>query len=147
MQNYLTNIYLADDDPDDVCFFKYALENLEQDFKLNVALDGAELVEQLQNAKAPPDIILLDINMPRMNGLEALRKLREMPLLHSTPIIVYSTSNSEMNANEALLCGANSYLIKPSDINALQKIILKILTFNWSSFAIPKQIGEFVLRA
>ena len=147
MQNYLTNIYLADDDSDDVSFFKYALDNLGHDFKLNVASDGAELVEQLQSAKVPPDIILLDKNMPRMNGLEALRKLREMPLLQSTPIIIYSTSNSEMNAHEALLCGANSYLIKPSDINALQKIIRKVLTFNWSSFAIPKQIDEFVLRA
>ena len=110
-------------------------------------MDGAELVEQLQSANAPTDIILLDINMPRMNGLEALRKLRQMPLLQSTPLIVYSTSNSEMNANEALLSGANSYLIKPSDINALQKIIRKVLTFNWSSFVIPKQIDEFVLRA
>ena len=95
-------IVLADDDPDDVMLAREALEEsrLLNDFRS--VSDGAELLDYLRQegaftaASAPrPDLVLLDLNMPRMGGLEALRAIKEDPSLRGLPIVVLTTSDAE----------------------------------------------------
>lgn len=141
----IKNIYLPEDDQDDVFFFRYALQKIHPDYKLTVASDGHNLLEKLQSAPARPDLIFMDINMPVLNGLEALERLKTMPSLRATPIIVYSTSKNDTDILKAYKNGASSYLVKPLDIGSLEVLIAKVLSLDWKHYPKQKELCDFVL--
>lgn len=147
MRTYLRNIYLADDDRDDVDFFEYTLMKICPECKLTIAHNGEELVNKLQNVTIPPDLVFIDINMPLLSGLEALEKIKEFNFIKTTPIIVYSTSANEADVRKALEIGATSYVVKPPDIDKLSNLIEKILSLDWQSYVTPIDINEFILKA
>jgi len=144
MKYAIQNIYLAEDDMDDVYFFRLILSKLKLNCNLIVANDGHELLCKLKNSPSDPDIILIDINMPVMNGLETLDKIKKNPKLHSVPVIIYSTSQNLTDVEKAFKCGASSYLIKPFDLESLEKLIAKVLSYDWKQY-IPNKISEFVI--
>ena len=117
MTHPITSILLTDDDPDDQLLFETALETVGRSVVFLVANDGIDALEQLRSAQTFPNIIFLDVNMPRMNGIDCLKELKADPVLRSIPVVMYSTSS--YYRGECLSIGAVDYIEKPSDYNRL----------------------------
>lgn len=119
------NLLLADDDEDDCDFFKEALEELRIPFSLKTVNDGVQLMEFLRNVPAEniPDILFLDLNMPRKNGTECLSEIKQNPKLQYLPVIIFSTSLDTNIVNIMYEGGAAYYIRKPGDYTKLKKVI------------------------
>lgn len=140
------NIYLSDDDADDRDFFTEAVYEISKDHKLTLSINGAELIEQLQRPPVPlPDIIFLDINMPRKDGIQSLDEIRKNELTENIPVVMYSTSANPDHINKAHKLGANFYFVKPSDYKSLKQRIAAVLAIDWSRQAFPVDSSQFVL--
>lgn len=135
--DYPKNIFLADDDCDDVDFFTTALKDIPLNYELNVACDGKELIEKLSRTDKTPDIIFIDVNMPRMNGIDALSVIRNETPFTEIPVIVYSTSANETFIKKAYEAGASYYFTKPIDIKKLRDRIHNFLTMDWKKSETP----------
>jgi CheY-like chemotaxis protein len=111
----ILNILLVEDDHVDVMNVKRAFERNRITNPLFVAADGIEALEMLRGGKVPDTrrMVLLDLNMPRMNGIEFLRELRRDPDLQHTPVVVLTTSNDERDKMEAYNFNVAGYLLKP----------------------------------
>ncbi|MCB1740736.1 MAG: response regulator [Gammaproteobacteria bacterium] len=132
-------ILLVEDDPVDVRLMQRAMQGGDIQKHLHVARDGVEglrfLRREGEHANAPkPDLILLDLNMPRMGGLEFLQELQAEPELTRAPVIVLTTSASDEDIISAYSLNANCYITKPADFTAFAEIIRTIETF-WLSMA------------
>jgi len=126
MENDPLLILLADDDEDDRRLFTEAFSELEIKTTVVTVNNGVELMHRLQE-KEPllPHILFLDLNMPRKNGLECLIEIRSNEALRNISIAIYSTSNNEKDIEETFRNGANIYITKPSDFNALKQVLEK----------------------
>jgi CheY-like chemotaxis protein len=121
-------ILLADDDLDDCLFFQNALKELHLSTNLTIVNDGTELMNYLKtNISNIPDVLFLDINMPRKNGLECLYEIRKEVIFIDLPIIIFSTSNSRDKINQVFRTGGHVYIRKPADFNQLKQLILNAL--------------------
>lgn len=126
------NILYIDDDPEDIEVFREALISTDPMSVLHAASDGVEAFRVLGNLELLPDLIFLDINMPRMNGREFLHRIKQTVGLSSIPVIMYSTT-SQKNEIEALKnAGAYDFIIKPNNFEKLQTI-LRTLHMQWRS--------------
>lgn len=139
-------ILLADDDTDDRFFFSKALQTLPIPTHLEVVMDGIKLMEYLhKNAERLPDVLFLDINMPRKNGSECLIEIKEDEKLKELPVVMYSTSLHTDIADLLYKWGAHFYVQK-TDFKELKKILLHILTLMAEKkFARPSR-AEFVVH-
>lgn len=136
-------ILLADDDEDDIILFREAVDELDHDLTLAVAEDGQELMSKLSE-DPKPDIIFLDLNMPRKNGLECLAEIRSNPLLDKTAVVIYSTSSRKKDIDDTRNLGANIYFIKPSSYETLVSKLNEILIMKWEKYATPVSADIFV---
>jgi CheY-like chemotaxis protein len=111
----LLNILLVEDDEVDVMNVRRAFQKNHITNPLFVAANGVEALEQLRGGEIPRDrrLVLLDLNMPQMNGIELLRELRRDPELRVTPVVVLTTSNDERDRIEAYDLNVAGYLLKP----------------------------------
>jgi CheY-like chemotaxis protein len=109
------NILLVEDDEIDVMTVRRAFRKNNITNPLKVAGDGIEALEMLRSGEIPPEnrIILLDINMPRMDGIEFLRELRADPALRSTTVVVLTTSNEDRDRIHAYELNVAGYILKP----------------------------------
>ncbi|HTI38883.1 MAG TPA: response regulator [Vicinamibacterales bacterium] len=109
------NILLVEDDQVDIMNVRRAFEKNRIANPLFVASDGIEALGMLRDGRVPRQrrIVLLDLNMPRMTGIEFLRELRKDPVLHHTPVVVLTTSNDERDKVEAYNLNVAGYLLKP----------------------------------
>jgi len=124
MKSNILKILLADDDHDDCMFFKKALEELDPSAKLEFVNDGDLLMIYLEKPlQELPDVIFLDINMPRKNGIECLSELKKNEKLKNIPVVMFSTSNSWETINSLFKSGAQIYIHKPSDFSQLKQVI------------------------
>jgi CheY-like chemotaxis protein len=105
-------ILVAEDNEDDYLLMRDAIEENELHAELEWVKDGVELMARLQAAPYP-ELIILDLKMPRKNGIEALQEIKADPKLKLIPIIVFSTSNAETDIKTCYELGANSYIQKP----------------------------------
>lgn len=122
------NILLADDDLDDCEFFQNALKELPISTHLTIVYDGTELMDFLNsNTKNIPDVLFLDINMPRKNGMECLCEIRNELRFIDLPIIMFSTSNSQDKIKQVFRIGGHVYIRKPADFGQLKQLILNAL--------------------
>ncbi len=122
------NILHADDDVDDCYFFKNALDQLQISASYKSVQNGEELMLLLTNETIElPDILFLDINMPRKDGFECLVDIKNNIRLKNLPIIMLSTSNSKDNISLTFKNGAHLYIHKPSDFSQLKQVILHAL--------------------
>ncbi len=118
------NILLADDDADDCFFFKTALEKLQPSAQLTTVHDGEELMKFLsQNPEQLPDVLFLDINMPRKNGIECLSEIKHNAKLKNIPVVMFSTNKSQDTMSKLFKGGANIYITKPADFTELVQLI------------------------
>ena len=107
------NILLLEDDKIEVMKFERTLVTLESEHNLQVANNGEEAIQLLNNAEELPDLILLDLNMPKLNGIEFLTMIKSDPKLNHIPTVILTTS---INKNDLLECyrlGIAGYITKP----------------------------------
>lgn len=129
MERKPINIMLVDDDASDRMVFRDALEALEILTIIQTQNNGQQLMAYLAtNIAHLPDIIFLDLNMPRKNGLECLKEIRSNDRFKAISIIIYSTSASENDINETFLNGANVYIKKPNNFDILKQVLDKAVT-------------------
>ncbi len=136
------DILLVEDDPGDELLTREAFENAKISNTLHVARDGVEALEYLRqegpHADAPlPDLILLDLNLPRMDGREVLAQIKADPRLLSIPVVVLTTSEAEADIDASYHLYANAYLTKPVDLDAFAKVISKIEGFYLTVVKLP----------
>lgn len=139
------NILIADDDADDRMLMKEALEENQLMNKLSFVEDGAELMDYLykkgkflMQETFRPGLILLDLNMHRIDGREALRLIKSDPSLRRIPVIVLTTSTSEEDISKSYDLGVNSYISKPSKFTDLVKIARQIGSYWFRTVELPK---------
>ena len=132
------NILLVEDDQVDVMNVKRAFEKNRITNPLFVAGDGIEGLQMLRDGTVPGDrrLVLLDLNMPRMNGIEFLRELRRDADLQHTPVVVLTTSNDERDKIEAYNLNVAGYLLKPvTFVNFVE--VMAALNKYWSLVELP----------
>lgn len=118
-------ILLADDDDDDTMLFLEAAEKLSSKIKVSIASDGQLLLSSLESS-SKPDIIFLDLNMPKKSGLECLKSIRSNPKYDNIPVIIYSTSQNKKDIDTCYKEGANYYVVKPYDFDDIVFILKKL---------------------
>ena len=141
------NICLADDDEDDRLFFTEAFDELKINTKVQTFNDGVALMDYLNNDDSIlPNVLFLDLNMPRKNGVECLLEIKENERFNDIAIAIYSTSSSEEHIEETFINGANIYIKKPNDFEKLKKILSEIVTINWQYHTSGLNKENFLMR-
>lgn len=121
------NLLLIDDDIDDHDILRMALKKVDSSIVIHYAHDGVEALNKLKELFPDPNLILLDLNMPRMNGKQCLQAIRENAQYGNTPIYIYSTSVMPEVIAEIKKMGANGYIEKPADITTLIGVLKDLL--------------------
>jgi len=121
-------ILLADDDADDCLLFKDALGELPLVTKLSTVANGEQLMEVLNQIDPLPDLLFLDLNMPRKNGFGCLLEIKQNGRLESLPVIILSTSVEENMVNLLYENGAEYYICKPNEFSELVSVIRIVLS-------------------
>ncbi len=124
-------ILLVEDEDSDVFFMRLAMEEAGVDCPLAVAVDGEEAIAYLRGegkfadrAKFPkPQLVLLDLRLPKVPGLDVLKWMREQPSFKLLPVIICSASNQDADVEAAYGLGANSYIVKPTRPSELVEIV------------------------
>ncbi len=129
-----TVILLVDDDPGDVMLTKRAFQECDSLHRLHVASDGVEALSFLKNegsyATAPrPDLIVLDLNMPRMDGRETLSEIKQDQALRSIPVVVLTTSDAHQDVFSCYDCQASCFITKPSSLQQFTSAVRSINDF------------------
>ncbi len=146
--NHLTkNIFIADDDSDDLILFEDALREVCKDSLLTMAKDGQQLMQILdETVPPPPDVIFLDLNMPRKNGFECLDEIKHSSKLKNIPIVIFSTSDQPEAVNRVYEQGAHHFLKKPSSFILLKEAIQILLAIDWAKQSEQPTKDKFVLH-
>jgi two-component system, chemotaxis family, response regulator Rcp1 len=142
------NVLLVEDSPGDVRLTQEAFRDANRTIRLHVAVDGVEamafLRRQGSHGNAPrPDFILLDLNLPRLDGREVLGQIKSDPLLRDIPTVILTTSEAEADIVKSYRLRANSYLAKPIQLSAFENLVKSINEF-WlvnSKLPSPRSFG------
>lgn len=126
----LTNVLLADDDPDDSMIFKEVLSAINPSIKLDVVTDGLALLSHLQYLV--PDILFIDLEMPYKNGLQCLVDIRQNATLEGLPVVVFSSTTRPANIQTAYEMGGHLFLVKSPFYDELKSSIEAILLLDWT---------------
>ncbi len=132
--NKTADILLIEDNPGDVLLIKEAFRTAQFKYNLHIAKDGDEALKMLGQQGIfdnfpKPDLILLDLNLPKVDGREVLEKLKSDMTLKDIPVIVLSGSDAEADITTSYDLHANSYVIKPDNFDDLKEIIVSIENF------------------
>jgi CheY-like chemotaxis protein len=136
-------IVLADDDEDDRELIRDALRDPALEAQMQFVADGQELLDYLRRSSRTstdtprPAIILLDLNMPRMDGREALAEIKADPALRTIPVIVLTTSTSELDVHHAYGLGASSYITKPVTHDTLTEVMEAVAEYWFETVELP----------
>ena len=123
------NILLADDNLDDCLLFKEPLEELPVTSNLSLVHDGDQLMEQLTTKGTKlPDVLFLDLYMPRKNGFASLGAIKRNSDLQKLPVIIISTVSEQESIKNVFRDAAHYYICKPSNFSLLKKVIYETLT-------------------
>lgn len=140
------NILLADDDKDDRLFFGLALDFLTIPTRLATVVDGEKLMDYLaENVHQLPDVLFLDMNMPRKNGFECLSEIKDHKKLKKLPVIIFSTSFEQEVVNLLFKNGAQYFMRKPAEFSQLKKIIQQTVTLITQKNTLQPAREDFVL--
>jgi CheY-like chemotaxis protein len=138
------SILLADDDPDDQLLVERAFLSAHLTADLHFVNDGKALLDYLchraghcEETSPRPGLILLDLNMPKTDGREALREIKAHPGLKHIPVIVLTTSNREEDISQCYSMGASSYIVKPAAFSELVEVIKMIETYWFQTVELP----------
>ncbi len=139
------DLLLVEDNPGDVRLTQEALRETTIPVHLSVATDGVEAIDFLRRRgkfrEAPrPELILLDLNLPRKSGREVLSEIKGDPVLRSIPVVVMTTSTAEQDINKAYALNANCYITKPLDLDQFLSVIRSIEDFWLTRATLPRSI-------
>lgn len=139
-----TTILLVEDNPGDARLIQEALKDSKLPNIVHHAKDGVEALAFLQkdepHADAPrPDLILLDLNMPRMNGLELLKRIKNDPFLRRIPVVVLTISKSEEDIISSYNLHANCFISKPVDLDQFSGILQAINDYWFDMVRLPPE--------
>jgi CheY-like chemotaxis protein len=137
------DLLLVEDNPGDVRLTQEALKTCPVNVNLNVAKDGVEAIEFLRRIgkfeNAPrPDLILLDLNLPRKTGGEVLWEIKSDPDLRRIPVVVMTTSNSPQDVQKAYSLNANCYISKPMEFDEFLGVVKSIEDFWLTKATLPQ---------
>jgi two-component system response regulator len=130
-------IVLVEDNSDDVFFTLRALEEVIAENSVKVFRDGSEALDFLL-AKGPhlahssaglPHLVLLDMNLPRLNGIEVLKRLRMEERTRNVPVVVFTTSKQEADVSACYACGANSFVTKPIGSDEFARTVITVANY------------------
>lgn len=142
MKNNSIELLLVEDNPQDLELTKRALKKSNLANRIHVARDGAEALDFLfcegeyanRDASETPNLILLDLMLPKINGLEVLKRIKTDPRTKATPVVVLTSSKEQRDVIESYQLGVNSYIVKPVDFeqfsSAVQELGLYWLILN-----------------
>ncbi len=123
------NILLADDDTADCLLFKDALEELPVSAHLTIVHNGEQVIEELtKEGNKLPDVLFLDLNMPRKNGFATLGAIKRSSELQNLPVIIFSTASEQEMVKSVFRDAAHYYICKPVEFSQLKKVIYEALT-------------------
>ena len=122
----MMTILHVDDDFEEREIFSEALFSIDPTIQFIGAYSGPNALAKLQDGKLP-DLIILDINMPLMDGFEFLQSIKQTPRLATIPVILYSTSASEKDISKGLTLGATNYIVKPNNLATLKENLKTLL--------------------
>lgn len=124
-------IFIGEDDLDDVDLLREAFNSIDNSFELLFFYSGSHIIESLQALPEDklPCIIVLDYNMPELNGAEILKRLKGIERFNPVPKVIWSTSGSVIYRKMCLELGANDYVTKPSSLHEFSQIARHILSF------------------
>jgi CheY-like chemotaxis protein len=134
-------LLIIEDNPGDVRLLEEVFRELAADVHLSVARDGAEALEAVHEAvsggRFKPDLILLDLNLPKVSGHEVLSRLKSNPLTARIPVIVFTSSKAESDVRRAYEAHVNAYLKKPSTLDGLLSAAEDITNFWLRTATLP----------
>jgi len=141
-------ILMADDDEDDVRLTQDAMKEARLTNDFRVVPDGQALMDYLKHEgtytdviSAPrPSLILLDLNMPKKDGRQALKEIKSDPTLKNIPVVILTTSDAPMDINQAYEIGANSYLVKPVTFTGLVELMTRLNKFWLELVELPTKL-------
>ena len=135
----LKPILLVEDDSVDAMTVKRAMRDLQVNHSVIHSVNGEEAMKYLTSPDTEkPFVILLDLNMPKMSGIEFLKVMKTNPELKTIPVIVLTTSKEQRDVLDSFELGAAGYMVKPVDYSKFVEILSKIMIY-WSSSELPKQ--------
>ena len=140
-------VLLVEDSAGDVRLTREALKDAKVHVHLQVASDGIEAMAFLnregQHVDAPrPDLILLDLNLPKKDGRQVLEEIKQSPSLKSIPVVILTTSASEADILRSYMLHANCYITKPVDLNGFLDVVKSIDNFWLSVVKLPREMGS-----
>jgi len=144
----LIEIHMCDDDPDDRLLFKDAIDEANMLNRISFTRDGQDLMDYLRREgeyqdmaeHTLPDIILLDLNMPRKDGREALKEIKGDARLKHIPIVILTTSKQEEDVIKSYNLGANSYISKPVTFEKLVELVRKLSDYWFKIVKLPDHL-------
>lgn len=125
----VAQLLLVEDNPADARLMREALARLPREVVLTVAQDGEQALVRLQPGALLPDLILLDLNLPVMNGHELLQVLKRDTRLQMIPVVVMTTSQADSDVELAYVLGASAYVLKPLQLDVFFQLIAALSTF------------------
>lgn len=126
------DIFYVEDDEDYAFFMQSAINEVGDKLNITIVEDGAKALAKLQlfaESKTKPKLILLDLNLPGLSGLDLLKFIRDIPYLKSIPVILFSTSDNPDDVKASIEFGANAYLTKPDGYDNLVKCVHSVHDF------------------
>ena len=135
-------VLLVEDNPADADLMRETIEMSKLHLDLSVVKDGVEAIQYLRGEgayanAARPDLILLDLNLPRMNGRQVLASVKGDADLRGIPVVVLTSSGAEQDIVQSYNLGANCYVIKPVDLKAFQSIVRQVEDFWFTVVKLP----------
>lgn len=132
--NKTFNVLVVDDDEDDQFLIRAAFQKDSERYQLHFASDGTHVLEDIQSPRILPDLILLDLNMPIINGFEVLKHLKNSPIYKHVPVVILTTSENQTDIDQAYELGANSFITKPIDHQSLVDLAEQVRLY-WFTLA------------
>lgn len=147
MDTSITRILVAEDNPADVYLLREAMSHQAERVELIVVSDGEQALEFIDRtaafADAPiPDLFVLDLNLPKSDGSDVLKRIREKPEYTGVPVVVLTSSDSPRDRSVVSSLGAESFLTKPSDLDEFLALGEKLMKFIRQSASEPSAAGK-----
>ena len=149
-----TVVIIAEDDPDDRLLIQDALkEAFKQPIEVHFVIDGAEMLDylyhrgnyKLDKTSPQPELVLLDLNMPKLGGLEVLQEIKGDPGLRTIPVVVLTTSHAPEHIARSYELGGNGFITKPDSYSELVELMQSIERYWFQTVELPK--GTFYPRS
>jgi len=136
-----SEILIVDDNPADIDLLREALAHCPRPSQVSSAADGVEALALLVGERTPagPDLIVLDLNLPRKDGRAVLAEVKSHPVLRRTPVVVFSTSRAQRDILGCYELGANSYVSKPGDLEGFLAAVTSIERFWFDCARLPRK--------